>query len=255
LNWFGVVGGSAGVAAALGVAAWATRRWVTAAIDGAVRIRVGSELARLEHGLRMEHSQHMAALDRSHSREHAAYVRFTARQHAVYRRLYDRFRTAQGALIQPATFMAPDFSKLGERKLRDMAAESGVDEETLRSLLKILPAEAMRFNSLFFRAMLDEAQPRGLKAFRDARNYAVANDIYLSDPVRTAVGEVADKMAEYAVDLLVDDRSRTMAMHQIGEAVPPLFQALRIVMRDEMRGSASSVHALYPGEGHKDGDE
>jgi len=218
--------------------------YVRRRVDGLVELAVGKELAEHRSGL----EEQAARLRQQHLKEHTTFSLYTTRQHRVYPRLFGKFRIAEGTLVRPTIEMVNDYSKASDEQIRKAAVQLGVDQEIVAPILAKLKTDR-RAAIRELQALDDQVRKnRGLNAYRDARNYAVLNDLYLSDPVRVALNAAIDKFAAYSAYVIVPEAGTAMAMYKAGEAVGQALTELSRVIRAELSGEvlASATGTTTP---------
>ena len=190
-----------------------------------------------------QHERAMAELSAEHRRIAQEFGMFSRKRHAVYARLYSRYRTATRDLAAALTGQEPEFQKFSRDDLlrylkgrnireRDAAdAVAAMDRGDVFAMGKLM-------SRLHWRATLRD----GNAAFDRARDYETLNELYLSDPVREAVGNVRRKVESLTASLSReqergDQPKRLARQDELHSAVASLLHA----MRDDLRGGAVEV--------------
>lgn len=168
---------------------------------------------------------------------------FSQKRHEVYARLYARYRGAIRDFAAVLTGHEPEFQKfsrddllryLQRRKIRERDAADAIaamDRGDMFAMSKLM-------SRLHWRVALRDANT----AFEHARDFEALNELYLSDAVRDAVGNVRRKVETLAFSLVReqergDQAARLAKQDDIQSAVASLLHA----MRDDLRSADERV--------------
>ena len=210
------------------------------------------------------HEQVMAELTREHARSIAEYARqhqtalaelasehkriaqefgmFSQKRHEVYARLYARYRRTIHDFAAALTGHEPEFQKfsrddllryLQRRKIRERDAADAIaamDRGDIFAMSKLM-------TRLHWRATLRDATT----ALEHAHGYEALNELYLSDAVVEAVGNVRRKVEALSFSLMREqdrgDQAARLAKHdEMQSAIGSLLHA----MRDDLRSSTDA---------------
>lgn len=179
-----------------------------------------------------QHQRALAELGAEHHRIAQEFGMFSRKRHEVYARLYSRYRRATHDFTAALTGQEPEFQKfsrddlmryLNGRKIREREAADAIaamDRGDLFAMGKLM-------TKLHWRVTLHDATV----AFERAREFEALNELYLSDAVRDAVGNVR-RIFEALTYSLAREPERT-------------DQAKRIARQDELHSAvASLLHAM-----------
>ena len=196
-----------------------------------------AEYARLhERALAEAARQHQRALTElasEHQRIAQEFGMFSRRRHGVYARLYARYRRATHDFTAALTGHEPEFQKFSRDDLlrylkgrnireRDAAdAVAAMDRGDLFAMGKLM-------TRLHWRATLRDANT----AFDRAREFETLNELYLTDSVREAVGNVRRKVEALSSSLTreqerADQAKRLARQDELHSAVTSLLHAMR----------------------------
>jgi hypothetical protein len=184
-----------------------------------------------------QHERALAELAAEHRRIAQEFGMFSQKRHEVYARLYARYRRATHDLIGALQGQEPEFRKfarddalryLQRRDIREREAADAIaamDRGDLFAMGKLM-------SRLHWRATLRDAN----KAFDRARDFESLNELYLSDAVREAVGNVRRKMEALSASLSreqdrADQAGRVARQDELQSAIGSLLYA----MRDDLR--------------------
>ena len=166
---------------------------------------------------------------------------FSQKRHEVYARLYARYRRATHDFAATLTGHEPEFQKFSRDDLlryfkrckireRDAAdAISAMDRGDIFAMSKLMAR-------LHWRVTLRDANA----AFERAREFEALNELYLSDAVQEAVGNVRRKVEVLAGSLMreqerADQAKRVAKQDELQSAVASLLHA----MRDDLRSTGA----------------
>jgi hypothetical protein len=186
------------------------------------------------------HERALADLAAQHRRIAQEFGMFSQKRHEVYARLYARYRRATHDLAAVLSGQEPDFQKfsrddlmryLKRRNIRERDASDAIgsmDRGDFFAMSKLMA-------KLHWRVTLRDANI----AFERARQFEALNELYLSDTVRDAVGNVR-RSVEAMVSLMnemerADKTKRVTKQDELHSAVASLLHA----MRDDLRPPGS----------------
>jgi hypothetical protein len=199
-----------------------------------------AELTRQHERAITEYAQHhdraLAELAAQHRRIAQEFGMFSQKRHEVYARLYARYRHATHDLAAVLNGQEPDFQKfsrddlmryLKRRNIRERDASDAIgsmDRGDFFAMSKLMA-------KLHWRVTLRDANV----AFERARQFEALNELYLSDAVRDAVGNVR-RQVEALVSLMsemerADKTKRVSKQDELHSAVASLLHA----MKDDLR--------------------
>jgi len=179
-----------------------------------------------------QHERALAELAAEHKRIAQQFGMYSQKRHEVYARLYARYRRATHDLSAALTGNVPEFQKfsrddllgyLKRRNIREREAADAIgsmDRGDLFAMGKLM-------TKLHWRVTLRDANA----AFERAREFEALNEMYLSDAVMDAVGNVR-RQVETLSSSLTREQERA-------------DQARRLAKQDELHSSvASLLHAM-----------
>ena len=184
-----------------------------------------------------QHERALGELSAEHKRIAQEFGMFSRKRHEVYARLYARYRRATHDFTAALQGQEPDFRKfarddvlryLQRRDIREREASDAIaamDRGDLYAMSKLM-------TRLHWRVTLRDANT----AFERAREFEALNELYLSDAVRDAVGNVRRKVEALSFTLSReqergDQASRVGKQDELHSAVASLLHA----MRDDLR--------------------
>jgi hypothetical protein len=184
-----------------------------------------------------QHQRAIAELGAEHQRIAQEFGMFSRKRHEVYARLYSRYRRATHDLTSALTGHEPEFQKFARDDLlrylkgrnireRDAAdAVAAMDRGDLFAMSKLM-------SKLHWRATLRDAN----SAFERAHQFEALNELYLSDVVRDAVGNVRRLVEALAHSLSreqerADPSKRIAKQDELHSAVVSLLHAMRNDLR------------------------
>ena len=179
-----------------------------------------------------QHQRALAELGAEHQRIAQEFGMFSHKRHEVYARLYSRYRRATHDFTAALTGQEPEFQKftrddllryLQGRQIRERDAHDAIaamDRGDLFAMGKLM-------TKLHWRTTLRDANT----AFERAHEFESLNELYLTDSVRDAVGNVR-RIFEALSYLLSREQSRAE-------------QAQRLAKQDELHSAVTSLlHAM-----------
>ena len=206
-----------------------------------------TELAR-EHQRSMgeatrQHERALAELAAEHKRIAQEFGMFSQRRHEVYARLYARYRRATRVLSEVLTGNEPEFQKytrddlmryLKRRDIRERDAAdaiSSMDRGDVFAMGKLM-------SKLHWRVSLRDANA----AFDRARDFEELNEIYLSEAVREAVGNVRRHVDAMTSTLAREqERSDITKRHARKDELTSAVASLLVAMREDLRAAGTEA--------------
>jgi hypothetical protein len=190
-----------------------------------------------------QHERALAELAAEHKRIAQEFGMFSQKRHEVYARLYARYRRATHDLSGVLSGQEPEFQKfsrddllgyLKRRNLRERDAADAIgsmDRGDIFAMSKLM-------SKLHWRVTLRDANA----AFERAREFEALNELYLSEAVRDAVGNVRRKVEALAASLMreqdrADQTRRTAKQDELISSVASLLHA----MRDDLGSTGSDA--------------
>lgn len=187
-----------------------------------------------------QHERALAELAAEHKRIAQQFGMYSQKRHEVYARLYARYRRATHDLSAALTGNEPEFRKfsrddllgyLQRRNIREREAADAIgsmDRGDLFAMGKLM-------SKLHWRVTLRDANA----AFERAREFEALNEMYLSDAVQDAVGNVRRQVEALSSSLMreqerADPVKRLAKQDELHSSVASLLHA----MRDDLRTGA-----------------
>ena len=184
-----------------------------------------------------QHERALAELAAEHKRIAQEFSMFSQKRHEVYARLYARYRRATRDLIGALSGNEPEFQKFSRDELlrylkrrdireRDAADAIGsMDRGDIFAMSKLMAR-------LHWRISLRDATA----AFERAREFEALNELYLSDAVRDAVGNVR-RQVEVLTAALMREQERADIAKRIArqDELHSAVASLLVAMRDDLR--------------------
>ena len=184
-----------------------------------------------------QHERAMTELAGEHRRIAQELGRFSQKRHEVYARLYARYRRATSDLTGALHGAEPDFRKFARDDLIRYLQRRDIRERDATDAIAALDrgdvfAMSKLMTKLHWRATLRDAET----AFERARQYEALNELYLSESVRDAVGNVRRKVEALTFALSreherADQATRSARQDELHAAIGSMLHA----MRDELR--------------------
>jgi hypothetical protein len=180
-----------------------------------------------------QHERALAELSAEHKRIAQEFGMFSQKRHEVYARLYARYRRATHDLTDALTGKEPEFQKfsrddllgyLKRRSIRERDATDAVgamDRGDIFAMSKLM-------TKMHWRVTLRDAN----SAFERAREFEALNELYLSDAVREAVGNVRRRVEALSESLMreqdrADQARRAAKQDELHSSVVSLLHAMR----------------------------
>ena len=202
-----------------------------------------------------QHERAMAELSAEHLRIAQEFGMFSQKRHEVYARLYARYRRATRDFAAALTGPEPEFQKfsrddllryLQTRKVREREAADAIaamDRGDLYAMGKLM-------SKLHWRVTLRDANA----TFERARDYESLNELYLSDAVCEAVGNVRRKVEALAFTLMrdterVDAANRVTKQDELHAMVASLLAAMRKDLRSRDDVAPRKLELMAPSTG------
>jgi hypothetical protein len=190
-----------------------------------------------------QHERAMTELGAEHIRIAQEFGMFSQKRHQVYARLYARYRKATRDFGAALTGTDPEFQKftrddllryLKGRNIREKDASDAIaamDRGDIFAMGKLM-------GKLHWRVTLRDANA----AFDRAREFEALNELYMSDAVSEAVGNVRRKVEALSFALMreqerADPAKRAAKQDELQSSVASLLHT----MRDDLRGGRDDL--------------
>ncbi len=179
-----------------------------------------------------QHERALAELAAEHQRMAQEFGMFSRKRHEVYARLYARYRRATHDFAAALTGHEPEFQKLSRDDLmRYLEARNIRERDAADAIAAMDRGDIFAMSKLMARLHWRVTMRDANAAFERAREFEALNELYLSDAVRDAVGDVRRKVEALSFAL---EREQERA-----------DQARRVAKQDELQSSvASLLHAM-----------
>ena len=199
--------------------------------------RAVATYARLHEDYSRQHERALTELSNQQKRISQEFGMFSQKRHEVYARLYARYRHATHDLAEAISGHLPEFQKftrddllryLKRRDIREREAADAIgsmDRGDIFAMNKLM-------SKLHWRVTLRDANI----AFERARQYEALNELYMSDAVKEAVGNVRRQVETLSTALSreqdrADQVKRFAKQDELHSSVASLLHA----MRDDLR--------------------
>jgi hypothetical protein len=184
-----------------------------------------------------QHERALAELAAEHRRIAQEFGMFSQKRHEVYARLYARYRRATRGLSALLTEQEPQFQKFSRDDLLRYLRSRNVRERDAADAIGAMDrGDVYAMNRLMSKLHWSVSLRDATTGFERAREFEMLNELYLSDAVREAVGNLRRK-----VDALVamlareqdrgDQVSRNTRQDELQVAVGSLLHAMREDLR------------------------
>jgi hypothetical protein len=193
------------------------------------------------------HERALTELAAQHRRIAQEFGMFSQKRHEVYARLYARYRRATHDLSAVLNGQEPDFQKFSRDDLLRYLRNRNIRERDAADALGSMDrgdffAMSKLMTKLHWRVTLRDANI----AFERARQFEALNELYLSDAVRDAVGNVR-RNVEALVSLMnemerSDKTKRVAKQDELHSSVASLLHA----MRDDLRVTGGEARPRPP---------
>ena len=180
-----------------------------------------------------QHQRALAELGSEHQRIAQEFGMFSRKRHEIYARLYSRYRRATHDFTSALTGHEPEFQKFSRDDLMRYLKGRNIRERDAADAVAAMDrgdvfAMGKLMSKLHWRATLRDAQV----AFERAHRFEALNELYLSDKVQSAVGNVRRLVEALAYSLTRDqekgDQAKRIAKQdELHSAVASLLYALR----------------------------
>jgi hypothetical protein len=180
-----------------------------------------------------QHERALAELGAEHKRIAQEFGMFSQKRHEVYARLYARYRRATHDLAAVLTGQEPEFQKFSRDDLLGYLKRRGLREREAADAIGSMDrgdlfAMSKLMSKLHWRVTMRDANA----AFERAREFEALNELYLSDAVREAVGNVRRKVETLSESLLreqerADKAKRIAKQDELHSSVASLLSAMR----------------------------
>ncbi len=186
---------------------------------------------------RLQQEQVLAAVNAAHQRRLTEFGLYARKRHQVYAALYRRCREASDRFASLIGLtMGPDFTRFTLDDVREYLQHNHLKEADAADALAAYERgdrnQAGRLMDDIHRTVkLRDAEG----AFVQAKNVEALHELYLSDPVRTQMDVVREKIAAVSVTLMPGHEERDRRLLEKREEMQAAVRQLFVVLRDELR--------------------
>lgn len=166
------------------------------------------------------------------------FERYAGQQHIVYPRLYRRLKVVEGLLVERFIETVPAYAQFSRESLQSTAKTARIEDHNLAPILAKLDAGDRRGAAADFEQAVRTAR-RG-KALRDlqrARNYAIVNELFLSNAVRAAFRAVNEAFGSYEARVRMPEPGQAVTLYHLGAEIAAKLATLREIMGTELTGT------------------
>jgi len=184
-----------------------------------------------------QHERALAELATEHKRIAQEFGMFSQKRHEVYARLYARYRRATASFAEALSGQEPEFKKFSRDDLLRYLKQKDIRERDATDALAAMDrgdifAMNKLMSKLHWRVTVRDATTK----FERAREFEALNELYLSDAVNDAVGNLRRKVDVIASSLTRevergDQAGRAAKEGELQSLVASLLYALRSDLR------------------------
>ena len=201
--------------------------------------------------LQRQHERALAELGAEHLRIAQEFGMFSQKRHQVYARLYARYRKATRDCTAALAGADPEFAKFSrDDLLRYLHAHNIREKDAADAISAMDRGDTFAMNKLMARLHWRVTLRDASAAFEQAREFEALNELYLSDDVRDAVGNLRRKLEALSSALMreqerSDPERRAAKQDELQSAVASLLVAMREDLRPgEEQGAGARAHRM-----------
>jgi hypothetical protein len=163
---------------------------------------------------------------------------YAERQHIVYADLFRLLNVADGALCgQYGLRRGPDIDNMNRAELRELANVNKLAAVVTDRIVAMWDARDQEGARSELKAALRRAeQGEGVRAFTEAKNFAIVNALYLSPSIDAEAQGVIQSLASFSAEIQFPEPSRYKQRADLATQIGGRLAQLRENMRDELQG-------------------
>lgn len=190
-----------------------------------------------------QHERALAELAAEHKRIAQEFGMFSQKRHEVYARLYARYRRATRDLTGALTGNEPEFQKFTrDDLLRYLKRRNIRERDAADAIYSMDRGDTFAMNKLMSKLHWRVSLRDSNAAFERAREFEELNELYLSDAVRDAVGNVRRQVETLTVSLMREqDRADLVKRHARQDELTASVASLLVAMRDDLRSPGTEA--------------
>jgi len=178
-----------------------------------------------------------------HQRQLHDFTLYTAQRHRVYPQMFKRLLMAEGGFNALWGIMfGPDWEKQSKTDIENWVIENDFPKGASKEAIALLDTNPREAHKKLNEIMDTRKRFTARKALRDARNYQVLNELYLSAEVAAAVEKSYQALVRYSVQAEDEENADyNVLTNRRDEAQIALNETKKVMQSELARGDYSVV--------------